>query len=169
MLSSATTAVATLGGGAVAGLLAAAVMDVPMSRQPEGFTPAYITAAVVTRTAPSAVSFERAMVVHHVTGLLAGVLYGLVAFAAEALLTRVGVAVAVDGAAAVVAHVVGVVGVVAFVYVFFAHLVLPRAGGVVYEERATAVRGQWLRSAMVFGGAMLVAAPVVVGVADAAA
>lgn len=163
MLSSATTA-AMLGGGAVAGLFAAVVMDVPMSRQPEGFTPAYIAAGVATRTAPSAVSFERAMVVHHVTGVLAGVLYGLLALATETALS--GVAATLGGSAAVVAHVVGAVGVAAFVYVFFAHLVLPRAG-VVYEERATAVRGQWLRSALVFGGAMLVAAPAVVDVADA--
>jgi len=43
--------------GALAGLVAAVVMDWPMSRQPDGFTPAAIAAAVVSRQSVEAVSF----------------------------------------------------------------------------------------------------------------
>jgi hypothetical protein len=89
----------TLAVGGVAGLAAALVMDLPMSRQSEGFTPAYIAASVLRRSPPSDVSFRDANLVHHA------------------------------------------------------------AGGTIYEERATAVRGQWLRSSLVFGAALAVIAP----------
>lgn len=153
-------ALVTLVGGASAGLLAAAVMDVPMSRQPEGYTPAYIAAAALSRTEPESVSFELAMVVHHLAGLLSGVGYGALVFAGDAVIPGT----AIVGGVALLPHVVAVVVVGTFVYVSFASVVLPRVGGTIYEERATAVRGQWLRSATVFGAAMLLLAPWVVGV-----
>ena len=59
-------------------------------------------------------------------------------------------------------HLLGVIVVVGFIYAFFALLVLPRAGGRPYEEQATAVRGQWLRSALVYGLTMLMVVPAVV-------
>jgi hypothetical protein len=145
-----------------------------MARQSEGFTPAYVAAAVVRGRTPEATSFRDASVVHHVAGALAGVLYALVALGVGALLGLSTPVLApgtlADGgdtgaaALALVPHAVGVVGVVAFIYAFFAHLVLPRAGGVIYEERATAVRGQWLRSSLVFGAALAVVAPVAAAV-----
>jgi hypothetical protein len=147
----------TLALGAVAGLAAAVVMDVPMSRQSEGFTPAYLAASVLRRTPPSDVSFRDANVVHHAAGALAGVLYAVVAGALALALGATPSPAAV--ASALPAHAVGVVAVVVFVYLLFAHLVLPRAGGTIYEERATAVRGQWLRSSLVFGAALAVIAP----------
>jgi hypothetical protein len=149
-------ALAHLGLGGVAGLAAAVVMDLPMSRQPEGFTPAYVAASVLRRTTPDEVAFRDANVVHHAAGLLAGVLYALLYVALDA---GVPVDVAVAGVD-VLAHVVAVVAVVGFIYAFFAHLVLPRAGRTIYEERSTAVRGQWLRSSLVFGAALGVVAPV---------
>ena len=144
--------------GGVAGVVAAVVMDWPMSRQPEGFTPAYIAAGVLTRRRPENVRFRTAMVAHHLAGGLAGLLYALVALGVDRGLPGIGPIVGVTLAA----HLVGVVAVVGLIYAFFAHLVLPRAGGRPYEEQATAVRGQWLRSALVYGLSVLVLVPSVV-------
>ncbi|MFC7128306.1 hypothetical protein [Haloferax chudinovii] len=142
--------------GAVVGAVAAVVMAIPMWRQDDGFTPAYVAAAVVRRTSPDEVSFGDANVVHHVAGALAGVLYAVAYLATDALAPDLGVA-GVD----LPSHLVATAVVVAFIYVAFARFVLPRAGRRIYEERATAVRGQWLRSSLVFGATLLVLAPVV--------
>ena len=144
--------------GVVAGVVAALVMDWPMSRQPEGFTPAYIAAGVLTRSPPADVRFRTAMIAHHLAGGLAGLLYGLVAIGVDRAMPTLGAAFGVS----LPAHLLGVVVVVGFIYAFFAHLVLPRAGGRPYEEQATAVRGQWLRSALVYGVTVLVVVPAIV-------
>jgi hypothetical protein len=155
-----TSVLPTLAAGALAGLAAAVVMDVPMSRQSEGFTPAYVAAGVLRRTTPDAVSVRDALVVHHLAGVLAGVIYAVVA-GVVAVLTGSGGRSSPDVLApALVPHVAGVFVVVLFIYLVFAHVVLPRAGGTIYERRATAVRGQWLRSSLVFGAAMALLAPV---------
>ncbi|WP_424006350.1 hypothetical protein [Haloferax denitrificans] len=142
--------------GAVVGVAAAVVMAIPMWRQDDGFTPAYVAAAVVRRTTPDEVSFADANVAHHAAGGLAGVLYAVVYLATDAVAPDLGVA-GVD----LPSHLVATAVVVAFIYVAFARFVLPRAGRRIYEERATAVRGQWLRSSLVFGATLLVLAPVV--------
>lgn len=139
----------------VAGLLAAFVMDWPMSRQPQGFVPAYIAAAVVTRKNVESVRFGEAMVVHHLAGVLTGVLYAVLVGTLSHGVPPVSV-----GGLNLIAHLLAVGVVVGFIYGFFAHFVLPRAGGQSYEQQATAVRGQWLRSALVFGVAMVVLVPV---------
>jgi len=141
----------------IVGVIAALVMDWPMSRQPEGFTPAYIAAGVLTRTPAESVRFRTAMIAHHLAGGLAGVLYALVALGVDRVSPGLSPAVGV----ALHAHLIGVVVVVAFIYAFFAFLVLPRAGGRPYEEQATAVRGQWLRSALVYGVTVLILVPAV--------
>ena len=141
----------------IVGVIAALVMDWPMSRQPEGFTPAYIAAGVLTRTPARDVRFRTAMIAHHLAGGLAGLLYALVALGVDRVAPgspAIGVALG--------AHLIGVIAVVGFIYAFFAHLVLPRAGGRPYEEQATAVRGQWLRSALVYGATLLFLVPIVV-------
>ena len=141
----------------IVGVIAALVMDWPMSRQPEGFTPAYIAAGVLTRTPARDVQFRTAMIAHHLAGGLAGLLYALVALGVDRVAPgspAIGVALG--------AHLIGVIAVVGFIYAFFAHLVLPRAGGRPYEEQATAVRGQWLRSALVYGATLLFLVPIVV-------
>ena len=143
--------------GALAGLLAAVVMDWPMSRQPDGFTPAAIAAGILTRQSTEEVSMSQLLVVHHVAGLLAGVLYGVFVVGFSANLPAV---IAVGGLD-LVAHLLAVSLVSGFIYGFFAHFVLPRAGGRSYEEQATAIRGQWLRSTLVFGATLLVAVPLV--------
>ena len=67
--------------------------------------------------------------------------------------------VATVGGVGSVPHLVATLGVSGFIYAFFAHLVLPRRGRGTYEERATAVRGQWLRSVVVFGATVAAAVP----------
>jgi len=98
------------------------------------------------------------MLAHHLAGGLAGLLYALVALGVDQVTPGLSPAVGI----ALHAHLIGVVVVVGFIYAFFAHLVLPRAGGRPYEEQATAVRGQWLRSALVYGLTVLVLVPAVV-------
>lgn len=139
----------------VCGVLAAVVMDFPMSKQTEGFTPAYIAASVLARSRPSSVEFRSAFAVHHVAGAAAGVLYALVYLVSAGPLPGVtGV-----GGVSVLPHLLATLVVAGFIYAFFAHLVLPRRGRGIYEERATAVRGQWLRSVVVFGGTVAVVVP----------
>ena len=143
--------------GALAGLVAAVVMDWPMSRQPDGFTPAAIATAVVSRQSVETVSTPELLVVHHAVGLLAGVLYGAVVVGLSSGLPEL----LRIGGLDLVAHLLAVGLVVSFIYGFFAHFVLPRAGGRSYEEQATAIRGQWLRSSLVFGATLAVSVPLV--------
>lgn len=152
---------AQLAAGALAGLAAAVAMILPMSRQPEGFTPAYIAASVLRRTTPDEVSFVDANVAHHGAGVLAGALYAAVLALSSALAPDL---VRMEGVE-LVPHLLSVVLIVLFIYAFFAHLVLPRAGGRIYEEQATAVRGQWLRSSLVFGAVLVVVGPTLLSLA----
>jgi hypothetical protein len=147
--------------GSLAGLAAALAMIVPMSRQPEGFTPAYIAASVLRRTTPDEVRFIEANVAHHGTGMVAGGLYAAVLVSLSAVVPDVVRMERVE----LLPHLIAVTLVVLFIYVFFAHLVLPRAGGRIYEEQATAVRGQWLRSSLVFGAVLVVVGPTLVSLA----
>jgi len=144
--------------GALSGLLAAVVMDWPMSRQPDGFMPAAIAAGILTRQSVDEVSMPELLAVHHVAGLLAGGLYGVFVLGATANLPAVGSIAGLN----LLAHLLAVGVVTGFIYGFFAHLVLPRASGRSYEEQATAIRGQWLRSSLVFGATLLVAVPLIV-------
>jgi hypothetical protein len=145
---------------AVAGLVAAVAMNVAMSRQEEGFAPAYVAAAVLRRTTPAATGIVAALVVHHVAGLVTGAVYG----ACYLLVAGVTPSLVRVGGVGLLPHLVSVTLVVAFIYAFFAHVVLPRAGREIYEERSTAVRGMWLRSSLVFGTSLLVAAPLLTAV-----
>ena len=145
---------------AVCGVFAAVVMDFPMARQAEGFTPAYIAASVLARSRPSSVESRSAFVVHHVAGAAAGVLYAVIYLLADGPLPGVAAVGGVD----VIPHTLATLVVSGFIYAFFAHLVLPRRGRGIYEERATAVRGQWLRSVVVFGVTVAVAVPAVTSV-----
>ncbi|MGQ4557048.1 hypothetical protein [Halobellus sp. GM3] len=137
------------------GFLAALVMDIPMSQEEDGFVPAYVAAAIVRRVPPAAVTFAQGAVAHHAAGALAGGLYAGCYLALSAALPGT---VAVGGVD-LLPHVLSTAAVAAFVYAFFAHVVLPRAGRRIYEERATAVRGQWLRSSVVFGAVIGVIVP----------
>ncbi|QLG63121.1 hypothetical protein [Halorarum salinum] len=146
---------ARLAVGGVVGLAAAVAMDWPMSRQPEGFTPAFVVAAIIRRSSPDAVVYRDASITHHLVGTLSGVLYAIVLTGFEGILPTIVPVGGVD----LPAHLLAVVVVVGVSFLGFSRLVFPRAGGPVHEERATAVRGQWLRSSLVFGGVVLVVAP----------
>ncbi|SFR58297.1 hypothetical protein SAMN04487947_2543 [Halogeometricum rufum] len=146
---------AFVGLSGLSGLVAALVMGLPMARQEEGFTPAYIAASILRGTTPDEVSEVDAHVVHYGAGVVAGVLYA----AAYAALTAVVPPLLSAGSVMVLPHALATIAVVGFVYVFFAHFVLPKAGKRVYEERSTAVRGQWLRSSFVFGVTLVVVLP----------
>ena len=141
----------------VCGVLAAIVMDFPMARQAEGFTPAYIAASVLARSQSDTVAFATAFAVHHIAGAAAGILYAVVYLGGIGVLPG-GPAV---GGVTVVPHGVATLTVAGFIYAFFAYLVLPRRGQRIYEERATAVRGQWLRSVVVFGVTVALVVPAV--------
>ncbi|WP_410766953.1 hypothetical protein [Haloferax sp. DFSO60] len=142
--------------GALVGVAAAVVMDIPMWRQDEGFTPAYIAASVFRRARPDEVSFIDANVVHHLAGAMAGILYAFVFLLSDWVLPEL----PLFGTDAL-PHIISSLFVMVWIYLLFAHLVLPRAGRSIYEERATAVRGQWLRSSLVFGVTMFLLAPAV--------
>jgi hypothetical protein len=141
--------------GALAGLVAAVVMNWPMSRQPDGFTPAAIAAGVVSRQSFEDVSVLQLVVVHHAAGILAGVFYGVVVLGLAAGMPGV----VLVGSIELLAHLLAVGLVVVFIYSFFAHFVLSWASGRAYEEQSTAIRGQWLRSSLVFGLTLAIVAP----------
>jgi hypothetical protein len=153
-----TALVLLLPAGVLAGLAGTVVMDVPMARHREGWTPAFVAASVLRRTDPGAVAFRDAAVVHHAAGVAAGVLYALVAAPLSVVL---GDTPATPGVAVlpVVAHGLAVAVVVGFVYGFFAYVVFPRAGRGIDDDRGTEVRGQWIRSVAVFGATFAVAVP----------
>lgn len=136
-------------------------MDVPMGRHPEGWTPAFVAASVLRGTDPESVRFRDANVVHHGAGVAAGVLYALFAAFLAVPLAGTTPTPGVGSVLPVGAHLLAALAVVFFVYVFFAYLVLPRAGGGIADDRTTAVRGQWFRSAVVFGAALAVVVPIV--------
>jgi hypothetical protein len=146
---------AFVGLSGVSGFVAALVMALPMARHEEGFTPAYITASILRGTTPDEVSEADAHVVHYGAGVVAGVLYAV----AYAALAAVVPPLLSTGSVMVLPHALATTAVVGFVYAFFAHFVLPKAGTRVYEERSTAVRGQWLRSSFVFGLTLVVVLP----------
>jgi hypothetical protein len=146
-----------VGLSAVSGLVAAATMTVPMAAQEDGYTPAYIAAATLRQTTPGDVSTVAARLVHYGAGVLSGVLYAV----AYAVLSPLLPATASAGSLDALPHALATTAVVGFVYVFFAHLVLPRSRDGVHEERSTAVRGQWLRSSLVFGATLVVVLPLV--------
>ncbi len=151
-MADAVTPVTGLAGGAIAGLIAALAMDVQMGRQPDGWTPAFVAVGVLTRTDPDDVSFERASALHHGIGVVAGGLYGALTLALADAVPHL-----VWQHVPLIAHALAVVVVTLFIYLCFAHVVLPRVGKTVYEERATAIRGQWLRSSLVFAVTMTIA------------
>ncbi|WP_267640666.1 hypothetical protein [Haloarchaeobius amylolyticus] len=131
------SAVDTLLVCALAGLVAAVVMDLPMFLMPEGFTPASVAAAKLTRQPIEAVSQVAAQVVHHGTGLVGGLGLGAAVVVLE---PQLGLWSTVILATTVLT---------VFIINFFGFVVLPRAG--FDAERRETVFQQWLFSAVVYG------------------
>ncbi|WP_255148711.1 hypothetical protein [Halorarius halobius] len=138
--------------GAVAGLLAAVVMNIPMQRLPEGTAPPFVAAGALTGEGLAEVDPKLASGVHYAAGVLAGVVFTLVAVGLErvlpprAALAGVGLRIAPHALAALVTF--------AFLVVFFAYLVLPVFGGEA-RERAGQVRRDWVVSASVYTVALV--------------
>jgi len=143
----------------VAGLLAALVMNVPMTRLTMGYVPATVAASVVQRTVPSHISTRDAVLVHHAAGPLAGVVYAALGLALDAVVPTVTRVAGLSMAA----HLLAVVGIVVFVYGVFAWRVLPRYGGSARDD-APLVRRHWLVSAVTFGVVLAVAVPAILSV-----
>ncbi len=139
----------TLVRGALSGLLAAVVMNLPMLAQRDGYVPAYVAAGATSGRDPTRVPTRDAAIAHHVAGALAGVLSVLLARPVAKLAgERIGGAVAV-------------VGVVAFVDAFFSRIVFSLRGGeiVADDDRARGVRDGWRRSTLVYGLVLWLARP----------
>lgn len=143
--------------GAVAGLLATAVMTVPMKRLPEGTTPTFVAAGALTGEALTEVSERLAAIVHYVVGTLAGVLFAFVAVAFENVIpTSVTIPRVEIGA---IAHLLAGLLIFGFLAAVFGYLVLPVFGGEA-AERADRVRNDWTVAAAVYTVAVMVFVPV---------
>ncbi|WP_136717217.1 hypothetical protein [Halorientalis salina] len=139
---------------AIAGLLGALAMNVPMRGLAEGYTPAIVAASLLSGSLPSTVSRRTAVVTHHAVGPVAGLLYVGCAIALDAILPPVSRTAGLS----LSAHLVSVGLVSAFVYALFSSVVLPRYGGAA-RDRMPTVRRHWLASTATFGVTLAVAVP----------
>jgi len=144
--------------GVVTGFVGGVVMDLLLTQQEDGFAPARVAVAVLTGRTPVEVPFRDAVVAHHVASGLVGALYGVLSFVFAALIPTGWLV----GGVRAVPHALAVLIVVGFIYFLFTSVVLPRVDDGVYEDRATAIHGQWLRAAALFGAVMLVGVPAIV-------
>jgi hypothetical protein len=135
--------------GVVAGGLAVQVMDLVMARLPEGETPPFVAAGVLTEQSPDTAPGRLASVVHHVAGLLTGPLLVTVLLFVEALL-----------GSSVVSYLVAATVVLVLMIAFFAVVVLPRAEGLP-AQRLGRIRRDWAVSAVAY---LAVLVPVVAAV-----
>lgn len=139
--------------GAVAGLLATVVMNIPMQRRPEGSTPPFVAAGALTGEALDDVDPKLASGVHYSAGVLGGVLFTLLAIGFEstlpftAALTGVGLRLVPLFLATFLTY--------GFLVAFFAYLVLPTFGKAA-TARAEQVRTDWVVSAGVYAVALAV-------------
>jgi len=146
--------------GAVAGLLATLVMDVPMrTLLVEGMTPPFVAAGALTGSDTADAPRRVALAVHYGSGTGAGLIF-------TALV--VGVAtVGVPGPTVAGVPIPGlaVAALVQFpvMVAFFASFVLPRYG-TVGDRRAPQVRRDWLVSAAVYVASVVVFLPALVWV-----
>lgn len=144
--------------GVLVGLGAGVVMDVLLAQQEDGFAPARVAVGVLTRRSPAEVPFRDAVAAHHVASGLVGGLYSVLSFAFAAFVPFGWTL----GRVRVVPHVLAVLVVVGSAYLVFTGVVLPRVDDSVYEERATAIHGQCLRAAALFGTVVLLGVPALV-------
>jgi hypothetical protein len=134
------------GVGVVGALVATLAMDVVMARLPEGETPPFIAAGVLTESRPDAAPARLASVVHYVAGWLTGPLFVWFLLATQGLM----------GGASLVATAVAAVVLYALMLGFFALVVLPRS--MVASQRLDAIRRDWALSAAAY---LLVLVPLV--------
>lgn len=147
--------------GAVAGLLAATVMNLPMHRLPEGSAPPFVAAGALTGEGPTDVDPVLASGVHYAAGVLAGMghtLLTLVLEGAYPFTARI-----VSTGLLAVPHLLAVLATYAVLVVAFAYLALPLFGGPV-RERARLVRRDWVLAAAVYALALAVLVPILLAV-----
>ena len=141
----------------LSGAVAAVLMNIPMAVQPDGYRPAYVAAGGLRGLDPSEVSDAAAVVVHHVTGTAAALLYGAVVAVLAAVLPT---AVSLNGIPAI-PHLLGVVAVAAFIFYFFERIALPRAGESFQSDSEDIIQ-QWALSSFIYGTTLGLLLPVVV-------
>jgi len=132
--------------GVVAGMLATRVMDVVMARLPEGETPPFVAAGVLTEQSPDTAPDRLAAVVHHVAGWLTGPLYVTMLLLVGGVLRD-----------ATLAYVVTTLVVLVLMVGFFALVVLSRVE--LARQRVRTITRDWAVSAAAY---LLVLVPLVV-------
>lgn len=142
----------------LAGLGAAAVMNIPVTLLYYGGVPLRVAASALFDDPISEVSDSETAAVHYASGMVAGVLFEAVVFVAERI--QPPTARVVAGLVSI-AEIIGAVLVAAFVYALFVEYVFPEHGGVLYEdeEDREATRRHWAVCAAVFGVALLALLP----------
>ena len=133
--------------GVVGALVATLAMDVVMARLPEGETPPFVAAGVLTDARPDAAPARLASVVHYVAGWLTGPLFVWFLLTTQGLLGGTSLLATVLATAVLYVLMVG----------FFVVVVLPRSA--VASQRLGGIRRDWTLSAAVY---LLVLVPLVV-------
>jgi hypothetical protein len=132
--------------GVVAAVAATLAMDVVMARLPEGETPPFVAAGVLTETRPDAAPARLASVVHYLAGGLTGPLFVWLVLVTEGVLGEASLAATLLAA-----------GVLYLLMVsFFVLVVLPRS--LLAEPRHPPTRRDWAVSAAAY---LLVLVPLV--------
>lgn len=142
---------------AVAGLLAATVMNVPIHRLPEGSAPPFVAAGALTGEGPTDVNPVLASGTHYAAGVLVGMAHTLLALGIEGaypFTTQV-----MSTGLLLVPHLLAGLVTYAVLVVVFAYLVLPVFGGSV-RERARLVRRDWVLTAGAYTLGLTVLLPV---------
>jgi hypothetical protein len=146
--------------GAVAGLLATLVMDVPMrALLVEGMTPPFVAAGALTGADTADAPRRVALAVHYGSGTGAGVIFTALAVLAATVGVPGPAVVGFPLLALAVAALVQLPVMVAF----FSYFVLPRYGTVV-PARVPQVRRDWLVSAAAYVASVAVLLPALVWV-----
>ncbi|MCL9814687.1 hypothetical protein [Natranaeroarchaeum aerophilus] len=123
--------------GVLAGLLATLAMDRAMGALPEGPTPPFVAAAVLTETTPRAAPERLAFVIHYLAGVFTGPLFVWLLLTSEGLFGR-GVTATLVAAGVLYALMVG----------FF--VLIPLAQVDLHPNRRSTVGRDWALSAAVY-------------------
>ena len=123
--------------GVAAAVVATLVMDVVMARLPEGETPPFVAAGVLTGRPPDDAPGRLAAVVHYLAGVLTGPLFVWLSLTGTALF---GPSLVVTAIAAGLLY--------ALMVAFFAVVVVPRSR--VADGRVPAIRRGWAVSAAAY-------------------
>jgi len=132
--------------GVVAGVVATVVMDLVMARLPEGETPPFVAAGVLTDSAPQHAPERLANVVHYIAGWLTGPLFVWFLLTSEGLL----------GGQSLIATALAATVLYALMVGFFVFVVLSRSR--LPSVRLADIRRDWAISAAAY---LLVLVPLV--------